>query len=265
MPPKILVVDKDQAVLGALSATLRAAGFRATTCGDGITALAKARRGWSSLVMCDTKLPQLSGLELCHQLKKGASTRHIPIIMLSAEATEQDRIAGFESGADDYIAKPVNAQELVLRVRRSLQRTMGKLPPKEKIVVGELALDPTRHEVTIQDSVITLTVMEFNLLEFFMENLGTVLDRETLLEEVWGQTLITRALDQLLRRLRAKLGSLSGCIETVQGIGYRLNEVPISQLRPRNFSHVKPKKNWRSARFKHTSLQLVARKDLTAH
>ena len=264
MTPKILVADEDPVLLETLRSTLMTAGFRVTRSGNGASALIKARRGLPSLVICDTQLPQLTGLELCRLLKKGTSTRHIPVIMLSTEATEQDRIAGFELGADDYIAKPCNIQELVLRVRRSLQRAADKFPPKEKITVGELTLDPVRHEVAVQDNAITLTMIEFNLLKLFMENHGTVLDRETLLEEVWGQTLITRALDQHLSRLRFKLGAFGACIETVQGIGYRLHEVPISQFRTRNFRHIKPKTHWHSDRFKQSRVQLVPRKDLAA-
>ena len=264
MTPKILVADEDPSVLETLRSMLMTAGFRVTRRGNGASALAKARRGLPSLVLCDTQLPQLTGLELCRLLKKGTSTRHIPVIMLSTIATDQDRIEGLELGADDYIAEPYNAQELVLRVRRSLQRAADKFPPREKITVGELTLDPVRHEVTVEDNSVTLTMIEFSLLELFMENHGTVLDRETLLEEVWGQTLITRALDQHLSRLRVKLGAFGPCIETVQGIGYRLNEVPISQFCPRNFRHVKPKTDWHSDRFKPGALQLVSRKDLAA-
>jgi two-component system phosphate regulon response regulator PhoB len=226
MQHKILVVDDETDVIDMLVINLRAAGFNVVAAEDGAAALAKVRKEAPSLIILDLMLPQMSGLEVCKTLKGDIATRHIPIIMLTAKAEEVDKIVGLELGADDYVTKPFSPREMILRVNRSLRRGKDKAPTMEKIVIGELVLDHSRHEVLVKSNPVDLTATEFKLLALLMDRRGRVQGRDRLLNDVWGyETIIdTRTVDTHVRRLREKMGPLAAYIETVRGVGYRISE-----------------------------------------
>jgi len=226
MQHKILIVDDEADVIDMLSINLRSAGFQVIAVEDGAAALAKVRSESPALIILDLMLPGMSGLEICKTLKGDISTRHIPIIMLTAKGEEVDKIVGFELGADDYVTKPFSPRELILRVNRSLRRGKDKAPGLEKMTVGEIVLDHTRHEVLIKGQPIELTATEFRLLALLMERRGRVQGRDRLLNDVWGYESVidTRTVDTHVRRLREKLGTVANYIETVRGVGYRISE-----------------------------------------
>jgi len=226
MQHKILVVDDEADVIDLLVMNLRAAGFLVVAVEDGATALAKARSEAPSLIILDLMLPGMSGLEICKVLKGDVATRQIPIIMLTAKGEEVDKIVGLELGADDYVTKPFSPRELILRVNRSLRRGKDKVPSVEKLAIGDIVLDHTRHEVLVKNQAVDLTATEFRLLALLMERRGRVQGRDRLLNDVWGYESIidTRTVDTHVRRLREKLGAQATYIETVRGVGYRISE-----------------------------------------
>jgi DNA-binding response OmpR family regulator len=226
MQHKIMVVDDEADVIDMLVINLRAAGFQVVAVEDGATALAKARSELPSLIVLDLMLPRMPGLEICKVLKSDLATRHIPVIMLTAKAEEVDKIVGLELGADDYVTKPFSPRELILRINRSLRRGKDKVAGVEKLGIGELVLDHTRHEVLVKGRPVDLTATEFRLLALLMERRGRVQGRDSLLNDVWGYESVidTRTVDTHVRRLREKLGPLATYIETIRGVGYRINE-----------------------------------------
>lgn len=221
-----MVVDDEADVIDMLVINLRSAGFQVVAVEDGATALAKARSEAPSLIILDLMLPKMPGLEICRVLKSDPATRHIPVIMLTAKAEEVDKIVGLELGADDYVTKPFSPRELILRINRSLRRGKDKVAAVEKLAIGDLMLDHTRHEVLVKGKPVELTATEFRLLALLMERRGRVQGRDSLLNDVWGYESVidTRTVDTHVRRLREKLGSLAGYIETIRGVGYRINE-----------------------------------------
>jgi two-component system phosphate regulon response regulator PhoB len=181
-----------------------------------------ARDERPALVVLDLMLPQMSGFEVYKSLKRDPATARIPVVMLTARAEEADRISGLELGADDYITKPFSPRELVLRVKKIVQRSS---PSGEEVLrVGPILLDRTKHEVRVNNRAVELTATEFKLLSFLMERRGRIQGRTNLLNDVWGyESLIdTRTVDTHVRRLRDKLREASSCIETVRGYGYRI-------------------------------------------
>jgi two-component system phosphate regulon response regulator PhoB len=229
---KILIVDGDSTAVDPLRARLLESGFEVVTVEDPRTALVRAPAIMPSLIVIEASLPATSGFDLCKLLKRRASTSHIPIILYKSEPTEQERILGFELGADDFVAKPFSPLEMVLRIRNSLERAEANLPVEIKMSLGDLVLDPVRHEVNIRNKSVQVTTTEFRLLLVFMEHCGRMLDREALLREVWRQpgTAATRTVDTHIRRLRSRLGPWARHLESIRGVGYRLNETmtPIS-------------------------------------
>ncbi|MCE0523324.1 MAG: winged helix-turn-helix domain-containing protein [Methylacidiphilales bacterium] len=226
MQHKIMVVDDEADVIDMLVINLRSAGFQVIAVEDGAMALIKARNEAPSLIILDLMLPKMPGLEICKVLKSDVATKHIPIIMLTAKAEEVDKIVGLELGADDYVTKPFSPRELILRVNRSLRRGKDKVAGVEKMIIGDLLLDHTRHEVLVKGKPVDLTATEFRLLALLMERRGRVQGRDSLLNDVWGYESVidTRTVDTHVRRLREKLGPLAAYIETIRGVGYRINE-----------------------------------------
>jgi two-component system phosphate regulon response regulator PhoB len=222
--PTILVVEDEEDIRDIVAFNLRQAGFRVLETGDGRGALHLARSRQPDLVVLDLLLPDLDGREVCRRLREDQATRHLPVLMLTALASEGDRVVGFELGADDYLTKPFSPRELVLRVRAILRRT--RQAHSEPVVVGELSIDPERHRVEVAGQEVALTATEFRLLHHLAAHAGRVQSREVLLERVWGYSYqgYARTVDTHVRRLRKKLGPLAGYIETVRGVGYRLRE-----------------------------------------
>lgn len=223
---KILIIDDEQDVIDLLSLHLRKAGFTLITATDGANGIRIAREETPALIVLDLMLPKMPGLEVCKVLKTDATTRSIPVLMLTAKAEEIDRIVGLEFGADDYVTKPFSPRELVLRVNAILRRGKGDGAEEKKLSVGAITLDPARHHVEVGGRPVRLTSVEFRLLSMLMRRHGRVQERDRLLNEVWGYESVidTRTVDTHVRRLRKKLGKAAGAIETVRGFGYRIRE-----------------------------------------
>jgi two-component system phosphate regulon response regulator PhoB len=221
----VLLVDDERDLLSLLDFNLRAAGFETTLATTGEQALAQVRRKVPDLVLLDLMLPDVSGTEVCRQIKADPRTKHVPVVMLTAKGDEVDRVVGFEIGADDYVTKPFSVRELVLRLKALLRRTgAGRASERPPEQVGPIRVDVDAHRAYGDGAEVTLTPLEFRLLTTLMARLGRVQSREQLLEDVWEMSseVETRTVDTHVKRLREKLGSGRDLLETVRGIGYRL-------------------------------------------
>jgi len=221
----VLLVDDERDLLSLVDFNLRAAGFETLLATTGEQALAHLRRRIPDLVLLDVMLPDVSGTEICRQIKSDPRTRHVPVVMLTAKGEEVDRVVGFELGADDYVTKPFSVRELVLRLKAVLRRAgPGRASERPPESVGPIRVDVDAHRAFADGAEIQLTPLEFRLLATFMARLGRVQSREQLLEDVWEMSseLETRTVDTHVKRLREKLGSGRDLLETVRGIGYRL-------------------------------------------
>src|SRR5512138_851975 len=232
MTQRILVVDDEAAVTDLLAYNLRKAHYEVTTAADGRTALRLAGECNPDLILLDLMIPEVDGLDVCRELRKSSG---VPIIMITARGEEIDRVVGLEIGADDYVTKPFSVRELMARVKAVLRRAQvdgtEKGPSKVLQGPGNLFMDMERRAITVGDTVVELTRLEFDLLHRLLINSGRVLTRERLLEQAWGYDYVgdTRAVDSAVKRLRAKLRHASpeaDCIESVRGLGYRVNTVP---------------------------------------
>jgi two-component system phosphate regulon response regulator PhoB len=221
----VLLVDDERDLLSLVDFNLRAAGFETLLATTGEQALAQLRRRIPDLILLDVMLPDVSGTEICRQIKGDPRTKHVPVVMLTAKGEEVDRVVGFELGADDYVTKPFSVRELVLRLKAVVRRVgpgrSAERPPEE---VGPIRVDVDAHRAFVDGAEVQLTPLEFRLLSTFMSRLGRVQSREQLLEDVWEMSsdLETRTVDTHVKRLREKLGSGRDLLETVRGIGYRL-------------------------------------------
>jgi len=223
---KILVVDDEPEAVELVEFNLKGAGYEVTTASDGAEALNKARRIQPNLVILDVMMPEIDGMEVCKLMRRDPATTGIPIIMLTAKASEVDRVLGLELGADDYVVKPFSPRELVLRVKKLLDRGKPADLSKEKMVFGDLVVDMPRHAVFWKGKQIELTATEFKLLVTLAQRKGRVQSRDTLLRDVWGyESMIdTRTVDTHMRRLREKLGPAAKYLDTLRGVGYRFVE-----------------------------------------
>jgi phosphate regulon transcriptional regulator PhoB len=226
MLAKVLVIDDEKDIVSLLRYHLEKAGFQCLEGMDGATALRLVREHHPDLLILDLMLPGMDGLEICRHLRQDATTARLPILMLTAKAEEVDRIVGLEVGADDYVVKPFSPRELVARVRAILRRAQE---PADVSIrrIGELEVDESRHSVTVQGMSVELTAKEFGLLCALIRVNGRVLNREQLLEGVWGYAdaaeIESRTVDVHIRRLREKLGPEAKRIVTVKGVGYRFD------------------------------------------
>ena len=223
--PIVLVVEDDPSQREVLAYNIRAEGYSVLTAENGDEALIAIKDEQPDLVVLDWMLPNVSGIEVCRQIKKNASLAKTPVIMLSARSEEDDRVRGLETGADDYIVKPYSVAELLARIRTQLRRTrpaaMGETLEYEDIV-----MDIEQHRVTRADAPLKLGPTEYRLLSTFMERPGRVWSREQLLDRVWGRDIYvdTRTVDVHVGRLRKVLTSHGGDdpLRTVRGAGYAL-------------------------------------------
>ncbi len=221
---RILVIDDDASISKLVSDVFAEEGFSVTTASNGAEGIKKVRLSKPDLVILDLRLPDMDGFQICQTLKKDRSVSSIPIIMLTVKSTKSSTVAGLEMGADDYIVKPFNQEELVARVKTVLRRAGGEEKAEEILRYGDMRLDLNKHTVFTKDKQVDLTPMEFNLLHVLVKKKGHVLNRNFLLETVWGYEYFgtTRTVDVHVGRLREKLGPLGDKIETVEGVGYRL-------------------------------------------
>ncbi|WP_312855138.1 response regulator transcription factor [Agromyces agglutinans] len=219
---RVLLVDDDPTVAEVASSYLRAAGFVVQEAADGFAALDAADAGRPDLIVLDRMLPGIDGLEVFRRLRGRCST---PVIMLTALGSEDDRIAGLEAGADDYLAKPFSPRELVLRVQSVLRRSIDEFTPESVLECGEFRLDPSARVATRAGAELALTLREFDLLEFLLKHPDQVFSREELLRTVWGWAygdLSTVTVH--VRRLREKIERnprSPTMLTTVWGVGYR--------------------------------------------
>ncbi len=224
--PCILVVDDEPETVELVEFNLRQAGFDVATASDGAQAVKKARAQLPSLIVLDLMLPEVDGLEVCRMLRRDVNTAGIPILMLTAKAAELDRVLGLELGADDYVTKPFSPRELVLRVKKLLERGKAKPTTGETMKIGELLIDLPRHLVMVRGKRVELTATEFKLLTLLAQRRGRVQTRDALLHDVWDYSSLvdTRTVDTHMRRLREKLGPAAKHLDTVRGVGYRFAE-----------------------------------------
>ena len=226
MAMRVLVVDDEPDLVELVRFNLKEAGYEIDAARSGREALALLRRRPPDLLILDLMLPDVSGTEICRQVRSDARLAGIPVLMLTAKSEEVDRIVGFELGADDYVTKPFSPRELVLRVRALLRRASGEGEGAEVLEHGAVRLDVDRHRCQVDGDDVELTAKEFRLLETLMRRPGRVMSRERLLDEVWGTdiTVTARTIDTHLKRLREKLRGAGPLIETVRCVGYRFAE-----------------------------------------
>jgi len=228
-PRRVLVVEDDPAIAALVAYQLTREGFRVETALNGSQALDAVGRNPPDFIVLDRMLPVISGDDVLKQLRKESATAQIPVLVLTAKREQEDRISGLELGADDYLAKPFSPRELVLRVHSILRRVegAGHRPSGRVIKAGPLTLDLSSFSAQLNGEDIGLTPTEFRLLRALVESAGKTQSRVTLLEKAWGyrsnvsSTIETRRVDMHVRRLRSKLGSAGGLVQTRRGFGYR--------------------------------------------
>jgi two-component system phosphate regulon response regulator PhoB len=223
------VVEDEDDIRDLLYYNLSREGFRVSVAEDGVQALERIRQEPPDLVLLDLMLPGLDGLELTRRLRREAGTAYLPVVMLTAKKEDVDRIVGLELGADDYVTKPFNLRELVLRLRAVLRRSEERAATRGADVLAAedfLRVDLPRREVRVDGERVTLTVTEFKLLVHLLRERGRVQTRERLLREVWGYDYggYDRTIDTHVARLRRKLRGRGDWIETAWGVGYRFRE-----------------------------------------
>ena len=228
MGTRVLVVEDEQDIAGLIKHALERKGdIEVDIAGAGDVAIRSVSEAAPDLIVLDLNLPVLSGVEVCRIVRARPATSHIPIIMLTARASESDRVTGLELGADDYITKPFALRELVARVRAVLRRGGANGDRKAAAALSysgdHLVADFDAISVRVDGLQVRLTRREFELLRYLVENRNRVISRDKLLERVWGwdDSVETRSVDVHIGRLRSKLGSASRQIETVIGLGYR--------------------------------------------
>ncbi len=232
----ILVAEDDADIAGLVRHYLEKDGFTVDVLDSGRDVVSRMRTAPADLLVLDLMLPGVDGLTICRALRGDPATAVIPIIMLTAKASEADRIAGLELGADDYLTKPFNPKELVLRVRALLRRVDRPAPTSGPLSYGPLAVDLDRHIVTVDAVEVRLTAKEFLLLQYLLTHRGRVLSRDLLLSDVWDYSYTggTRTVDVHVRRLREKLPFLTEALVTVKQFGYKLlDPAPAAATPPR--------------------------------
>jgi two-component system response regulator RegX3 len=224
----VLVVEDEDSFVDALTLGLTREGFDVSVARDGAEAIELFDDVQPDLVLLDVMLPKMSGIDVCRDIRSRSS---VPIIMVTAKASEIDTVVGLEVGADDYVSKPYRLRELVARVRAVLRRrssdaTGPVAPPDDVISVGDVTVDHARHEVTVRGEQVRLPLKEFELLALLLHNAGRVLTRDTLIDRVWGSDYVgdTKTLDVHIKRLRAKVEddpARPSRIVTIRGLGYK--------------------------------------------
>jgi two-component system phosphate regulon response regulator PhoB len=223
---RALIVDDEQDISQLLELSLQGAGFETACAADGETALRMARDNPPELILLDLMLPRLPGTHVCRELKRDPLTRHIPIIIVTARATETDRVVAFELGADDYLTKPFFVRELILRCQALVRgaQPLNPAPVPARLVRGPIELAPELNRCAVSGVAVELKPVELRLLAALVRNGGRIVSREELLEAFRGPdyTRDKHTLHAAMRRLAKKLGSAGELIELVRGLGYRL-------------------------------------------
>jgi two-component system alkaline phosphatase synthesis response regulator PhoP len=232
MQASVLIVEDEEDIRELVSYNLLRDGYHVATVCTGEEALVAVEKRRPDLVVLDLMLPGIDGLSVCRRLKSGASTKEIPIVMVTAKGEEGDVVAGLNLGADDYITKPFSPSVLMARIqavlRRALARQSGGSQPgdPEMIRVRNIVIHPGRHELLVDGLPVELTSTEFRVLQFLARRPGWVFTRQAILDGVHGDNyaITERAVDVQIVGLRKKLGTAGEMIETVRGVGYRFKE-----------------------------------------
>ena len=221
----IWCVEDDNGILETELYALTSTGFEARGFGDGDSFWEALQTERPDLVLLDVMLPGADGVTLLRRMKEKSALRDIPVIMATAKGTEYDKIQSLDLGADDYLVKPFGLMEMVSRVKAVLRRCAGG-QERDVLTLDGLVLDANAHTVTVDGARVELTYKEFELLRLFLSRPGAAFTREQLFAQVWGEGYVgeTRTLDMHIRTLRQKLGRYGGSIETVRGVGYRLED-----------------------------------------
>ncbi|OCZ49844.1 response regulator transcription factor [Dehalobacter sp. TeCB1] len=223
----ILVIEDDKAILRILELEFNHEGYAYDMAADGREGLEKFQNGHYGLILLDLMLPEVSGMEVCRKIRK---VSQVPIIMLTARREITDKVIGLDLGADDYVTKPFEMEELLARVRAGLRRGEAALNAAKILEIADLSLNLLTREVKKQGDIIDLTKTEYDLLEYLLTNKGLVLTRDQIIDQVWGYNFAgdTNVLDVYIRYLRNKIDYPYGTklIRTVRGVGYTLKEQP---------------------------------------
>jgi two-component system, OmpR family, phosphate regulon response regulator PhoB len=226
MAETILIVDDEPDLVSTLEYNLEREGFVTRTALTAAEALELVEQEpIPDLVVLDLMLPDMSGTEVCRQIRQTPQTADVPVVMLTAKGEEIDRVVGFEVGADDYVVKPFSVRELMLRIRAVLRRATNdeEVDEGDSLEFGLVRVDIAAHRVFVDDQEVQMTALEFKLLTTFMRRKGRVQTREVLLADVWdiNADVMTRTVDTHVKRLREKLGPAGDYVETIRGVGYR--------------------------------------------
>lgn len=220
---KILVVDDDENILSLLTDVLERENFVVTTAMDTDEGYKKALKSQPDLIILDIKMPKVGGIELCRMLREDVRTKNVPIIMLTVESSETDKVIGFEVGADDYVTKPFSTKELVARIKSLLRRINRTEVKTETVKIDNLEIDTVSRTVKVGNKIVYLRPKEFELLVLFTKKPNVVLTREYILESIFGYktTLHSRTIDTHIKNLRRALGPVGKKIKTVFGYGFK--------------------------------------------
>ena len=229
--PPVLVIDDEESIIDLIKLGLKYEGFEVVAASDGEEGIAAAQRINPRFIILDWMLPDTDGLVVCRRLRSNPTTRDIPILLLTAKDEVGSRVEGLNTGADDYLTKPFSFEELVARIRAILRRLNHSSTADTSLViqVSDLELNMATHEVTRAGQVIDVTVTEYNLLQLFMSHVGQALDRQTILNQVWGYDFLgeTNIIEVYVRYLREKIEdspSSPRYIQTIRGVGYIMKE-----------------------------------------
>ena len=227
MAEKVLLIEDEEKLARMVELELQYEGYQVEKALDGRTGLERALSGTFDLILLDIMLPALSGMEVLRRVRRESQ---VPVIMLTARDTVVDKVSGLDMGADDYITKPFDIEELLARIRAALRKHPAQAVAEERQLLRAkgLSMDPERHEVTVDGQHVELTRREFDLLRYLLENKEKVISRESLLDNVWGFDFVgeTNAVDVYIRFLRSKIDERFGMklIHTVRGVGYVIRE-----------------------------------------
>ena len=223
---KIIVVEDEPDLVDVVTYNLKREGYLVLAAQRGDEGINLIRSERPDLVLLDLMLPGMDGLSICRQMKSDTSLSEIPIIIASAKGEESDVVIGLEMGADDYLAKPFSPRELLARIKAVLRRGAPRDVSKDRVVIRDLVIDSGKHEVRIEDEIVSLTSTEFKLLHHLASSKGRAFSREQLLNKVVGMgvVVVDRNIDVHIRAVRKKLGNHSNMIQTIRGVGYRFVE-----------------------------------------
>jgi two-component system, OmpR family, phosphate regulon response regulator PhoB len=231
VPERVVIIEDEPDIVELVCYSFRKEGFEVVSFASGKEGLEYLRRNGADLLLLDIMLPDQDGLEICRRIRADERLKTVPLIFLTAKGSEIDRVVGLEIGADDYVVKPFSPRELVARARAVLRRQGRPAESQPAITAGDLRLDPGTREVTMRGVPVSLSALEFRLLEFLASHPRQVFSRERLLDQVWGidSAVTPRTVDVHIRRLREKIEAQADApayIQTVRGAGYRFSGQP---------------------------------------